>query len=245
MQFNLYSQYYDLIYKSKDYSAEAKKVYDKIAILKPHILELGCGSGGHASILSEFGCSVMGLDISKSMIEIANSKNISNFNAIEANIEDFQLNVKFDAAISIFHVMSYLVTDRAIINCLKSVSHHLNVGGLFIFDFWFLPAVYHQGFENRLKTFENDKITVVRESYAQLDNNTNTANINFNIIVTDKISNKKERILEQHLMRFYTIQDINTFAAQAGFKVIEYFDLHSEKKPSIETWAITVKLIKI
>lgn len=246
MQFNLYSEYYDLIYNSKDYCAETKIVFDKIGKPSPKLLELGCGSGGHAAVFSKFGCFITGLDLSETMVEIANKKQISNFNAKQANIEHFELNQKFDAAISMFHVMSYLTENNSVLSCLNCVHRHLNPGGAFIFDFWFAPAVYHQGFEHRVKSFENDQIKVTRESSTLLDINRNVGNVGFDIIVESKKDHDQtQRIVEQHLMRFFSIPEIQNFAAQTGFEVIEFFDLHSSKQPSLETWAITAKLIKI
>jgi SAM-dependent methyltransferase len=245
MQFNLYSQYYDLIYESKDYCSEANVVYNKIGLRAPSLLDLGCGSGGHAKILSDLGCSITGIDKSKSMIDIANGKFIPNFTATVANIENFELNKKYDAAISIFHVMSYLTSNESILNCLNCVKEHLKTGGVFVFDFWFAPAVYHQGFDRRIKTFENNKIKVTRESSTVLDISKNIGTVSFDILVESKIDEKqKQKIVEQHPMRFYSIPEIENFAIQMGYDVIDFFDLHSNKKPSLSTWAITVKLIK-
>jgi SAM-dependent methyltransferase len=245
MQFNLYSQYYDLIYSSKDYFAEAKLIFDKLGLHSLKLLELGCGSGGHASVFSEFGCSITGIDFSESMVELANKKTIPNFIAKQANIENFEFDDQFEAAISMFHVMSYLTENESVLNCLKCVHRHLNQGGVFIFDFWFAPAVYHQGFEHRIKIFENNEIKVTRESSTVLDLNKNVGNVSFNILVESKEGqDHKQRIVEQHPMRFFSIPEIQNFASQTGFAVVEFFDLHSNKKPSLNTWAITVKLIK-
>jgi SAM-dependent methyltransferase len=244
MQFNLYSQYYDIIYNSKDYSKEAKKVFDKIGMSAPKLLELGCGSGGHAAIFSKLGSTITGLDLSRSMVEIANSKNIPNFKAIESDIEKFSLGNKFDAAISMFHVISYLNSNDSIENCFNCVASHLNFGGLFIFDFWFAPAVYHQGFEHRIKVFENDNIKVTRESSTSLDIKRNVGNVVFDILVESKVSEEKQRIVEEHSMRFFSIPEIQLFANNSGFEVLEFFNLHGEDRPSLDTWAITVILKK-
>ena len=246
MQFNLYSQYYDLIYNSKDYSSEAKNVFDKIGKPSPKLLELGSGSGGHAAVFSELGCSITGLDLSVSMVALANEKKIPNFIAQQANIEHFELNDLYDATISMFHVISYLTENESVLNCLKSVYRHLKPGGVFIFDFWFAPAVYYLGFEHRIKTFENNQIKVTRESSTILDINKNVGNVSFDILVESKEDqNHTQRIVEQHPMRFFSIPEIQNFAAQTGFEVVEFFDLHSSAQPSLKTWAITVKLLKI
>ena len=66
--FETYSQYYDLLYKDKDYKAETDYI---ISLIKEYhsntdtILELGCGTGMHASILAENGYKVEGIDLSQ------------------------------------------------------------------------------------------------------------------------------------------------------------------------------------
>jgi SAM-dependent methyltransferase len=246
MNFNLYSQYYDLIYNSKDYKAEAELVFVKMGLQSPKILDLGCGSGGHASVFSKLNCSITGLDLSESMVDLANRKSIPNFIAKKANIEQFELEDQFDAAISMFHVISYLTDNKSILNCLTCVNRHLKPGGIFIFDFWFAPAVYHQGFEHRIKTFENNEIKVTRDSTTLLDINKNIGVVGFDILVeSKKDKNLKQRIVEQHPMRFFSIPEIRNFANQTGYDVVEFFDLQSNNKPSLETWAITVKFVKI
>ncbi len=54
--FDLYSEYYDLLYKDKNYKKEADYIASLIKTNAPHtksILELGCGTGKHASLLRE------------------------------------------------------------------------------------------------------------------------------------------------------------------------------------------------
>lgn len=120
------------------------------------------------------------------MVEIANSKLIDNFCAKQGNICSFSFNQKFDAVTSLFHVISYLNTDNEIIDTFLNVSKHLNSGSPFIFDFWFSPAVYHLGFETRVKKFENEIISATRESSSELDISNNLAKVKFKIHVNDK-----------------------------------------------------------
>ena len=70
-----YSQIYDLLYKSKDYEGEVeylnkliKKNYKKKI---KNILDIGCGTGKHASLLVDKGYHLHGVDMSPQMISIA------------------------------------------------------------------------------------------------------------------------------------------------------------------------------
>jgi len=58
-----YARYYDLLYRDKDYSAEAQYVAGLVRKFHPSarsILELGSGTGIHASLLAEKGFTVHG-----------------------------------------------------------------------------------------------------------------------------------------------------------------------------------------
>ena len=45
-------------------------------------------------------------------------------------------------------------------------------------------------------------------------------------------------------MRFFSIPEIEHFATATGFMVVEFFEMITNKKPSVDTWAITAKLVK-
>ena len=137
--FGNYSNYYDLLYKDKDYPAEINFID---SLLKQYgigdvktILDVGCGTGGHAFLLSEKGYTVTGVDISENMLSIAKEKAKkikADVNFFQADVCDFNLNMKFDVIISMFAVMGYQTTNEDFDRALLSVSKHLRPGGLFI-----------------------------------------------------------------------------------------------------------------
>ena len=67
-----YANYYDLLYKDKDYKAEAKHVDEILQRCLPgtqSILELGCGTGAHALHLVKDGYAIHGIDTSEEDIK--------------------------------------------------------------------------------------------------------------------------------------------------------------------------------
>ena len=71
MAFDAYSRYYDLLYRDKDYAAEAQYVAGALRRHAPQakrLLELGCGTGGHAEHLARAGYAVDGFDVSDTML---------------------------------------------------------------------------------------------------------------------------------------------------------------------------------
>src|SRR5690348_12071175 len=72
--FGKYARYYDLLYREKDYAAEAAYVLGLVRKSVPEacsILELGCGTGVHAVHIAESGLFIHGVDCSASMLEQA------------------------------------------------------------------------------------------------------------------------------------------------------------------------------
>ncbi len=122
---DLYSQYYDLLYKDKDYKAEVKYIDELITSNTKNaktILDLGCGTGKHAELLCNKAYKVHGIDLSKDMLEIAEKrrrKKEKKLSFSNSSIQDLNLKKEFDVIISLFHVMSYQNTNKSLIKALK------------------------------------------------------------------------------------------------------------------------------
>jgi SAM-dependent methyltransferase len=74
--FARYALCYDLLYRDKDYAAEAGYVGRLIRSATPaarSVLEFGCGTGRHARLLCTMGFDVHGVDHSPEMVAIANA----------------------------------------------------------------------------------------------------------------------------------------------------------------------------
>jgi SAM-dependent methyltransferase len=247
--FKLYSKYYDLLYRDKDYKVESEYVY---AILKRYasfeiksMIELGCGSGGHAKFLASKKLRITGLDQSAEMIHLANSKNINNFEGLVSDISNFEFPKKFDCAISLFHVMSYLTQQELFLKTLKCVNKHLNPDGIFFFDCWFTPAVINLKPSIKVKSISDNEYSVTRIAEPQIDYLTSTVNIDFKIFIEDLTNSKISKLNELHKMRHFSILELNLFAKLSGFVILNIEEFLTSTVPSENTWAISVVLKKI
>lgn len=246
--FKFYSQYYDLLYKDKDYNVEADYVLTLSKKYKKNInnfLELGCGTGNHAAILCKHGYEVVGLERSPEMVEIAKQKSITNFNPQVADITSFQLDKKFDVAISLFHVISYLTDNNDLISCFKNVYTHLNSDGIFIFDIWYTPAVYSQKPETRIKRLANTEIEITRLAQSLIHHQTNVVDVNYEVMIKDKKSNISTSIFEKHPMRHFSIPEIELLATHTGFELVHTEEFLTANEPSENTWGVCFVLQKI
>jgi predicted TPR repeat methyltransferase len=123
--FDAYARYYDLIYRDKDYAAEAQYVHNLIQRCAPgarSILELGCGTGAHAEEFAEefarLGYEVHGVDASEEMLERAHARQILQAPEVAkrlvfsaGDVRSFRTGHQFDAVTALFHVISYQIGD--------------------------------------------------------------------------------------------------------------------------------------
>jgi SAM-dependent methyltransferase len=246
MQFKEYSKYYDLLYSDKDYLAESLYICDilfKYGITNGKILELGSGTGIHGKLISERGYIVQGIEYSSEMIQ--QSIMSETFSILEGDIRNFELNQLYDSVISLFHVLSYQITNSDIKSVFNCVSNHLKPGGLFIFDFWYTPAVYFHKPIVRLKQKSNDKFGVIRIAEPFIKENENIVEVKFKIFAQDFINGKLEQFEELHSMRHFSLPEIDNFAEQAGMVRIGEEEFLTSNKISCNTWGPCVILKKI
>ena len=246
--FKAYSHYYDLLYNDKNYKVESDYIIKKIHSFSPDassILELGSGSGSHASCFCATGFEVTGIERSPEMVAQSLQKNISGFTPIVGDIVATSLPKTFDVVLSLFHVISYLTATESVIQCFKNTNHHLKTKGIFIFDVWYSPAVYFQKPETRVKRLEDNDVTIVRIAESEMINEQNVVNVNFEVIIKDKNNSQTQTIHELHPMRHFSIPEIALLAELSGFELLLAEEFLTEKSPSNATWGVCFILKKL
>ena len=244
--FNKYSEYYDLLYGDKDYDAESEYIYNHLSFNQApkSLLELGCGSGSHAEYFSKKNIVVSGIDMSTSMIKIANEKKINNFNPIVGDITSFSFNKKFDSIISLFHVISYLNDDKSLLKCFQLAYDHLNLNGYFIFDFWYTPNLKFEKPEIRIKRKENNEMSIVRIAEPEILSTKNIVKVNFDIFILDKSTKEISNLKEVHPMRHFQIEELKNIAKSVGFDFVLAEEFLTAKVPSNNSNGVLIKFIK-
>jgi len=125
------AKYYDLFYKNKSYEKEVEFITQLIGNRKS-ILDVGCGTGIHMSILENIDYICDGIDLNKEMLDIARNKVKGNL--YQDNLLDFKLNKKYDAIISMFAVFNHLANYEELELGIKNLYNHLIEDGLLIID---------------------------------------------------------------------------------------------------------------
>jgi SAM-dependent methyltransferase len=162
-------KYYDEIYaaEGKDYPAEANIVHKLIQKYRKStgkaLLDVGCGTGIHANLLSRH-YQVQGLDLDKKMLAVARG-NYPQIKFQQGDMVNFQLINKFDVIVSLFSAIGYARTKTRLHRTIKNMSQHLASGGVLLIEPWFTPE---QWFPGRVYTLQVDKpdLKIIRMSHS-------------------------------------------------------------------------------
>ena len=244
--FDAYSYYYDLMYRDKDYLKEVeyiKNLLSKNNVLGNDILEFGSGTGKHGYILSNYGYKVHGIEQSPKMLAKA-KKNI-NFSFQQGDISSINLNKKYDAVISLFHVISYQTKNKNLKMVFANAAKHLEIGGLFIFDFWYSPAVYKQTPSIRIKRISDEKVKITRLAEPKIFHNENKVEVKYTIFVNNVMTDHTKIFQEVHPMRHFSLPELDIISNEYGFKQVKSEEFLTGNQASENTWGVCMVLRKI
>jgi SAM-dependent methyltransferase len=242
--FDAYGRYYDLLYRDKDYAAEADYV---TRLLRTHgggrdLLEFGSGTGKHGRLFAERGYEVVGVERSAEMIACAEQGN--GFTCIRGNICDVHLARTFDAVLSLFHVVSYQTSNTSACAIFDRATEHLRPGGLFIFDVWYSPALYAQSPLPRIKRLCDGQVEITRFAEPRLYPNENRVDVHYTILVKDRAKGTIQEVSEVHPMRHFSLPELELLADRSGFDRVAAEEFLSGAPPSESTWGVCVVMRK-
>ncbi|WP_295613402.1 class I SAM-dependent methyltransferase [Chamaesiphon sp. GL140_3_metabinner_50] len=254
--FNNYARYYDLLYRDKDYTAEAEFIDRLIQQQAPNtstILELGCGTGNHALLLAKEGYSVHGVDLSAEMLKCAQERCeraepelAARLQFSQGDLRQVRLvgeasqneNLKFDAIVSLFHVISYQTTNEDLLAAFTTAKTHLKPGGILIFDVWYGPAVLSDPPVVRIKRLEDSSIQVTRIAEPIMYPNENLVDVNYQVFIKDKSSGAIDEITETHRMRYLFRTELELLLSQLQMYIIEDGEWLTHHQPGLNTWGV-------
>jgi len=238
-----YAHIYDILYAKKEYERECDIIEGIIKEYKPgskRILDYGCGTGGHAQFLSQRGYHMSCLDIDENILQLAKQKlalhkNVQFYNTKE---RDAIQPGSIDVCITLFDVLSFMHSNEEINEFFSYVKRVLQKDGLFIFDFWYGPAVINLKPEKMWKEFTAGDKNVLKLTSPVHDLENSRVDLTHDIIVYNK-----DRILQKfrdhHRMRYFFQNEIESFLAYHNFKRIKFGTMKDiNTHPTIDDWSV-------
>ena len=244
-----YSAYYDLLYRDKDYAAEARFVAE---LVRRHggrppagvqLLDLACGTGRHLIELARLGMVVAGSDQSAAMLEQAR-RNLERAGVkAPLHAHPFQtadrIGRTFDVVTAMFSAVNYLTTHRDIASALGAIGRLLAPGGLFIFDFWNGNAVLDGYSPVRVKDVRVDRRRLLRTSETRLDPVRHTAHVHYTVVILEDGKVVTE-FTEDHHLRYYFPQEMVDLLEGHGLEVVQRCPfLQPEAEITPREWNLT------
>lgn len=179
-------------------------------IIKNH-LDLCCGTGVLCDYFYKKGIDTTGVDISSSMINIANNKN-KNINFINDDVLKYKASKTYDLVTLTCDAVNHLINDGDINKLFKNIHNMLNDNGYLIFD-----------------VYDSSKIEFNKEIVSNRDNGikvyyyiTSKGNlINTNVL----IKQNGNKVYETNVIeRLYDIKYITNILKDNGFKILKAND---------------------
>lgn len=241
--FQDYAYYYNAFYRDKNYQTEAGQVdflLRKYQVKSIHsILNFGCGTGRHDMALSSMGYACTGIDMSAEMIKIAQDNAGTGRHDITfevADIRAYEPKKKYDAVVSLFHVISYQNSNEDVLAAFRSARKALDRNGIFLFDAWYGPGVLSDRPALRIKEAETDQYRLVRIARPVMHEKTNVVDVCYEVFLIDRLTGVTKTINEVHNMRYFFRPEMEFYLKEAGFELLDNPDCRSLGETNFESW---------
>ena len=242
--------FYDRFYETKDYEGECDFVeaafrrYGGAPVKR--VLDLGCGTGGHAIPLTRRGYEVTGIDLSPTMLDRARKKADAagcEITLHQGDVRDVNVGGVFDAVISMFAVAGYQTGDGDLAAMFATARRHLSRRGLFLFDLWHGAAVLAQRPENRQREFpaaDGAGDTLIRGVSSVLDEARKVVEVDISVRCISAGGEVTET-KEHHAVRYLFAEEAEALLTAGGFETLNicaFPDL--DREPTERDWNMGV-----
>jgi SAM-dependent methyltransferase len=214
--FSKTARYYDDIYSSKDYRAEASRVVtivrDNVCSESSRLLDVACGTGCHIEYLRQH-FDIDGLDLTQELLDIAHTRN-PGISFYHADMVDFSLDQEYDAVICLFSSIGYVKTLDRLHRAVACMVRHLRAGGLLLIEPWFTPDSWRPGSVHAILVDRPD-LKIARVNTSFVDGRLSYFDLHY-LIGT---SEGTEHLVERHELGLFERDEMRAAFADAGLDV--------------------------
>lgn len=225
------SSVYDELCENVDYDVRSDYISDIFcanSLFSGTVLDLACGTASMSERLMKKGYSIIGIDLSEQMLEIASQRLYQigdSFTLLKSNMQDFELEERVDACICCLDSINHLNTLNAVQNAFECVYKSLKNGGLFVFD---VNTVYKHQCVLSGNTFVFDE-----EDYFLVWDNEPVDDNTVRILIDLFRFNGRsyDRFSEEFCETAYSVDQLKNLLIISGFSDINVYDELSYNAP--------------
>ena len=195
--------------------------------LEPHtLLDLACGTGTLALEFAQRGYEVVGVDASAAMIKVAREK--AKVKGLPVRFEaqlaqELELEGTFDAVISVFDSLNYLLDADALGRAFARVATHLVPQGAFVFDMNAEAAFTKKLFDQDNLWDKSDNLHFKwRGTY---NKRTHICTVNLRFVLEE--AGRKQVIKQVHRQRAYPVATVQRLLWEAGLELLEVYNAYT------------------
>lgn len=182
------------------------------------ILDCGCGTGNISLALAKKGYKVTAFDICDDALCVAEKKareEGEQIRFLRADMRSFALKDGFDAVISTFDSVNYLLYDRELAGFFTSAYNCLKKGGVLVFDVNTLYR-YESVYAENAYVSESENAFL---SWQNFYNGTSKRCKFFLALFSLKKNGLWERCDEEHTQKYHDLKKLEKLAKKTGFEV--------------------------
>lgn len=228
-----FSQMYDALMGDVDYEARTEYLcglFERFDRGPTLLLDLACGTGGFSNAFAEKGVSVIGVDISPEMLDIARKNSLERGNDILFLCQDaaeLDLYGTVDGAVCCMDSLNHITDYDTLCRAIDRVSLFLEKDRLFIFDVNTLYKHREILGDNVFVIDEEDVYCVWSNEY---DEQTRITDITLDFFVPDE-NGLYERTSEYISERAYTHEELEAAIKAAGLELLAVYGEQTHNAP--------------
>lgn len=207
------------------------------------VAELGCGTGTMTEYMAKAGYDMIGIDNSPEMLNIAMDKKAKSGLDILylcQDMREFELYGTVRVMLSVCDCLNYVVDPEEIIDVMRLVNNYLDYDGYFIFDFNTVHK-YRDIIGDTTISENREDCAFIWDNYYHEDDNINEYELTIFVKAEEDMF---RRFSETHYQRGYTLEEMKSYALQAGLKFVKAYDGYTQNPVDENTQRVLMVLKK-